>query len=437
MSQDAKPVGPILFVCVSGPDQGKRLALTEREAVVGRSAQCELLSDDPDVAERHAVFQISNNQPGYRALESAAVFVDGQRSAAGSIAPQQQLRMGRSLWQLSTPGSGPGLTGWIETIGDRISEVAGMEKIQGFDLRTMFSEVFRKRTDEEVETYFTVGTGVTTPDLLAVDTSWPRPWVFLQTFAVSLIAYLGFVFAVNEFDNPKLIPGLIMTGTFLIPFSVMILFFEVNVLRNVSVYQITKLLLLGGILSLILSLFLFQWTNLDSWLGAMSAGIVEETGKAAALLLVINKPKYRWTLNGLLFGAAVGTGFSAFESAGYAFLNIWDYGARAMMSVITTRGLLSILGLHVIWTSMVGAALWRVRGDQRFRFEMLKDPRFLRVFGLAVAIHMLWNSPIPPAFNLKYIALGFVAWIVNLSLIQDGLKQIRQEQEKLRPRPQP
>jgi RsiW-degrading membrane proteinase PrsW (M82 family) len=51
----------------------------------------------------------------------------------------------------------------------------------------------------------------------------------------------------------------------------------------------------------------------------MSAGIIE-IGKTAALFLVIYKykKKYRWTLNRLLFGAAVGTGFSAFESAGYA-----------------------------------------------------------------------------------------------------------------------
>ena len=77
-----------------------------------------------------------------------------------------------------------------------------------------------------------------------------------------------------------------------------------------------KLFLLGGITSLIFSLFLFKWTNLISWMGAMSGGIVEETGKAAALFLIINNLKYRATLNGLLFGAAVGAGFAAFESSG-------------------------------------------------------------------------------------------------------------------------
>jgi hypothetical protein len=33
-------------------------------------------------------------------------------------------------------------------------------------------------------------------------------------------------------------------------------------------------------------------------------------------------------------------------------------------------------------------------------------------------------------FYLKYIALGFVAWVVNLGLIQVGLKEIRDAQQQ-------
>ena len=313
--------------------------------------------------------------------------------------------------------------------------MAGVERIEGFSARDMFSEVFRSRTDEEVEEYFTVGTPATTPPLEQVETNWPKPWVFFKTFTLSVIVYLAFVFAMKEFNNPKLIPALIMTGmtgAFLIPVSVLIFFFEMKVVRNVSLYEVVKLVLLGGVISLILSLFLFKWTDLSSWLGAMSAGIVEEVGKAAALLLVVNNLKYRWTLNGLLFGAAVGTGFSAFESAGYALLSGLNYGQEAMLNIITLRGLLSMLGLHVIWTSMVGAAIWRVRGTRSFTFEMVREPRFLRVFLLAVGLHMIWNAPFTLPSYLKYIALGFVAWVMNLGLIQVGLNEIREAQQQAR-----
>src|SRR5262249_19783234 len=258
----------------------------------------------------------------------------------------------------------------------------------------MFSEVFGRHTDEEVEEYFTVGTASATPPLLEVNASWPKPWVFFRMFTLSALVYIGFVFAFREFQNPLMIPGLIMVGSFLIPFSILVFFFEVNVVRNVPLYQVLKLLLLGGILALILSLFLFRVTNLASWLGAVSAGIVEEIGKTAALFLVIRKLKYRWTLNGMLFGAAVGTGFAIFESAGYAFILGSQGGADAMLRNITLRGVLSIFGGHVLWTAAVGAALWKVRGDRKFSLLMLTDPRFLRVLGLAAAMHMLWNFPL-------------------------------------------
>ena len=102
--------------------------------------------------------------------------------------------------------------------------MAGVEHIQGFDARDMFSEVFRSRKDDDVEDYFAVGTSSTTPPLTAVDTNWPKPWAFFKTFTLSVIVCLAFVFAVQEFHNPKLVPGLIMTGAFLIPMSLLIFF---------------------------------------------------------------------------------------------------------------------------------------------------------------------------------------------------------------------
>jgi len=417
----------VFFLCISGPDQGKRIALHDGEVVIGRASLCDVLSDDPDVAERHVTLVLKEGRLACCSVEGA-LFLDGHRVTDTPVMPKQQLRIGRSLWQLMVQDS-PGTSRWIGDLSDRISSVAGVEKLQGFDARDMFSEVLRPRTDDEIEEYFTVGTPSTTPPLEAVSTDWPKPWLFFKTFTLSALLYLAFVFGVQEFRNDNLIPGLIMTGTFLIPLSLLIFFFEMNVLRNVSLYQVVKLFMFGGITSLILSLFLFKWTNLYGWMGAMSAGLVEETGKAAALCLVINKQKYRSTLNGLLFGAAVGAGFSAFESSGYALRIGLQGGLSVMLDNITLRGVLSMFG-HIVWTSMVGAALWRVRGEQAFRVDMLRDPRFLRVFGLAIGLHMIWNSPFDLPFYTKYLILGFIAWVVNLGLIQAGLQEVRGLQQR-------
>jgi len=311
-------------------------------------------------------------------------------------------------------------------LSGHLTTFAGVEKLEGFNLKDLFSEVFRKHSKDEIEDYFIVGTKKTTPPLNQVDTGWPKPWMFFRTFLSALVIYMLFLWAWDHFKNSNLIPGLIMVGSFAVPISTLLFFFEINAPRNFSLYQVIRLLFLGGILSLIFSLFLFQLTDYFGLglLGASLAGLVEEPGKLFALLTVAGIAKYRYKLNGLLFGAAVGTGFAAFESAGYAFRFLLRHGDDAMSNVILVRGMLSPFG-HIAWTAMVGGALWRVKGDKKFSFKMLTDLGFLRVLAVAAVLHMLWNSPIELPFYGKYVILGVAAWIVVLGIAQEGLKEIR------------
>lgn len=333
------------------------------------------------------------------------------------------------------PTSGPEPPGLLERLSERVTSAAGLDKLQGFSASAMFGEVFKRRTLEETEDHLIVGTRRTTPDLAAVDATWPRPWLFFKAFALTAVVYALFVFGWNQFENLNLIPGLIMVGSLAVPMTLLIFFFETNVVRNVSLYQVLRMVLLGGVLSLIVSLFGFRLTNLSATLGAPAAGIIEETGKAAALLLVIQQRRYAWILNGMLFGAAVGTGFAVFESAGYAFrLGVLSANSsEVMFAIIQKRALLSIFGGHTLWTALVGAALWRSRDDRPFDFSMLGDVKFLRVFAVAVAVHMLWNAPFELPFRTKEVALGFVAWVTALSLLQAGLRQVKAAQAKIVP----
>jgi RsiW-degrading membrane proteinase PrsW (M82 family) len=217
-----------------------------------------------------------------------------------------------------------------------------------------------------------------------------------------------------------------MMGAFAIPISLVIFFFETNAPRNVSIYQVIKLMLTGGVLALLATLLISTVIagSTANVLGALLIGVAEETGKVLALMLVINKVRYRWTLNGLLFGSAVGAGFAGFESAGYSFgALLQNESAAPMLQSIVMRGLLAPGG-HIVWTGLCGAALWKVKGNERFRTSMLQDMRFLRVFGLAIVLHGMWDMPINLPFFLKYIALTIIAWIAVLSFIQDGLKQL-------------
>lgn len=125
----------------------------------------------------------------------------------------------------------------------------------------------------------------------------------------------------------------------------------------------------------------------------------------------------------------MGAGFAVFESAGYALRILILGGPDAMFENLWLRGVLAPGG-HVAWTAMVGAALWRVRGNRPINLETLQDFRFLRVLALAMALHMAWNAPLELPYYGKQIALTVLAWMAILGFVQSGVKQVREEQEK-------
>jgi RsiW-degrading membrane proteinase PrsW (M82 family) len=433
-----------LLLCVSGPDVGKRFVVDSGARILGRSGACHVPSDDPEVAPEHLVFTMMAGRPTFE-TRGTDVYLDGQPVTRGKLRQGQQLRIGRSIWQVADEDAAQQFAGWLGRIGGHLSAAAGVGKIEGFSPSKMFSDVFRKRRDEEIEDYVVVGTPANTPAVTEISNEWPRPWLFARAATLSILAYLGFLFAASNWENVNLLPGLIIVGAFAIPFSVLVLFLELNVPRNVSLYQVVKLLLLGGVLSLIVALVLFDVTaKVGSWAGPMIAGPVEETAKVLALLLVVRRLRYRWTLNGLLFGATVGCGFAAFETAGYALTfglqgllhGLEDgQGYARMLDGITkitnVRGALTICGSHIVYTAISGAALWRVRGQRRFQFAMLGDIRFLRLFAFSVGLHVLWNSPIPDTFYIKYAVIGLVGWTLVIALVNDGMRQIRTAKEEL------
>lgn len=149
-------------------------------------------------------------------------------------------------------------------------------------------------------------------------TAWPRPCFFLRVLAFLTVLYAAFYVSFERFGNIRLIPGLIIMGSLAIPLATVILVFDLNVPRNVSFNRVLMLVASGGVVSLFVSLVGFSVSKLD-WLGASSAGIVEEIGKLLGVILVARSFKGKYILNGLLFGASVGAGFACVESAGYAF----------------------------------------------------------------------------------------------------------------------
>lgn len=313
----------------------------------------------------------------------------------------------------------------FQDASDLITSKLGLEKIEGFSLASFFSEVFKKHDPNEVENLFTVGSMLTTPSLHKSMGELPSPWLFFRVLVGAIIVYSLFLISWHEYKNINVIPGLIIVGSFAVPFSVLILFYEINTPKNVSIVKVIQLLVSGGALSILISLLLFEVTPFFGIFGAPAAGLIEEVGKLLTVLLalrLISIERYKYRINALLFGAAVGAGFAAFESAGYA-LRIGLSNAQAMLDNITLRGAMSPFA-HIVWTAIATSAYWIARKDHPDFISTIKSRKFLLLFSVPVGLHFLWNTNFEGPFLIKFWILGFIAWVVVISLIQSALKEI-------------
>ncbi|MVM30888.1 PrsW family intramembrane metalloprotease [Spirosoma sp. HMF4905] len=434
-----------VFECVSGADTGRSAVLMPQvRLVIGRSPQSNIPLTDPQAANEHLSILFDGQHVYFQTMGTQLAELNGKMVSTGELSPAGDLRIGTSHWRLifknnptspspANPFSGIDFSNSV----NRISTLTGVDTLDSdFSLKTVFAKVSEKRSDEDIESAFTVGTRQTTPVVGTIASHWPQPWLFVRFGGSALLVFVGLYLAVTQFQNELLIPGLLFVGSFAVPFASLIFFWEMNAPQNVSLYQTIKLLFSGGLVSLMISLFFFSnIAFLETFLGASSAGIVEESGKLLTVLVLMrNKNQYHWILNGLLFGAAVGTGFAAFESSGYAFVVLLREGFGQAVSNIFLRGVLAPFS-HVVWTAITAAAVWRVKGQRPFDWDMLKDKGFLRTFIAVILLHMIWNAPfevpiLPYIWFLptKQLILGTISWIMVLGIIQSGLKQIKNAQ---------
>jgi len=349
------------------------------------------------------------------------------------LAPVEVPKIAEQVKSSNTEAASTDAKNFFSKVGDKLGTIAQTEQIELSSVKSLFAEVFTKHSAEDLESHFAVGLPTTTPTIADIRVQL-RPWVFVRALLFFAIAFFLLWIGWNEYQNPNLIPGIIFIGSFAFPISFLIFFFECNLPRNISFFTIVKLFIWGGILGMLVTLFLSDNDfGLGQILGASVASITEEPAKLAAVLILSRSHKYKWTLNGLCLGAAVGAGFAAFESAGYAlrFL-MMSNSADVMLDVIYLRGLLSPFG-HVIWTAIVAGALWRVKEGKPFEFNMLLKEKFLRPALIAVVLHFVWNCPLPGLlpFLSGYLLLGVVGWIVVFGLLFGAIKEIRDAQAEL------
>lgn len=264
---------------------------------------------------------------------------------------------------------------------------------------------------------------------MAQNTFMPQPrrksgW--LHVLWVGIVLFLITALVLMLTGNPNLYPTVIMIGNFLIPVVFVVFLYDHQHLSSLTPEIITKSFVVGGVLGvlgasvlegLLLPLISGPGAGL-SLTGGIVVGLIEEGCKLLAVLFLARHMKHTEAIDGLLLGAAVGMGFAALESTGYAFTTFLVSKGHVGASLFTTvlRGLFAPFG-HGVWTAIVSAVLFRQSAPNRFRITGLVILTYIFVS----LLHGLWDGLpntvyliIPPGIPIPLISLviGIIGIIV-------------------------
>ena len=215
-----------------------------------------------------------------------------------------------------------------------------------------------------------------------------RMW--LRIFLVGLALWVATVVVIFLTGNPNLIPTLVLLGSFLVPVTFVAWAFGRRGTGELTAGLVFSTFLTGGVLGVLGASVLEAYLLRPSpWL-FFGVGLIEEAVKLVALMVLTRHLQTRSLRDGMILGAAVGFGFAAFESAGYAFTALFTVDGLSIIQLVQTeliRGLLAPVG-HGLWTAILGGILFATSRHGRFT---ITGKLILAYLGVSI-LHGLWNS---------------------------------------------
>jgi len=215
-----------------------------------------------------------------------------------------------------------------------------------------------------------------------------KPWV--QILGVGVLLFVVTEQALRITDNPNFFPTVILLGSFVVPITFVVYFYEHVKHREISMPLLTACFLVGGVVGLVAAGFLeFGTLRTMNYASLFAIGLIEESVKLIFPLAMFIGWRYRHEADGLLFGIAAGMGFAALETMGYGLVAFVQSGGNidVLQQVLIIRGFLSPAG-HASWTGFFCAVLWREREKKG---HIAINGKVIGAFLIAVILHALWN----------------------------------------------
>jgi RsiW-degrading membrane proteinase PrsW (M82 family) len=236
-----------------------------------------------------------------------------------------------------------------------------------------------------------------------------RQW--LRIFVVGLALWIATGVVIFLTRNPALVPTLVLLGSFLVPVTFVSWAATRRDTGQVTVGLLFSTFLAGGVLGILAASVLESYLLRPSALLFLGVGLIEEAVKLAALAILTRGLTVRTVRDGMILGAAVGFGFSALESAGYAFIALFTSQGLSVIQVVETqilRGVVAPVG-HGLWTAILGGVLFSASTRDHFVVGLRL---FLAYLGVSV-LHALWDSMHAIALLLTLVLTGAQSYRIS------------------------
>lgn len=311
---------------------------------------------------------------------------------------------------------------------------------EGIKWKDILSESKQKHSKEELEYAFTAGmltNRATEADMLR---KWHKPWVFRRVaiYGISLVAFVYAVFFFLAYIGGLVPIAELLTvfiPPFVIPLAIVIFLWELNIPKNITIIDVLSTFVIGGILSIVLSMVINTFVLKQYAEISIFAGLSEEPGKFLAALLFLAyfslvKKKRIYGMTGVIIGAAVGAGFSAFETVQYVFngemeIFLSSYLFGGGIGVMIER-LIGSFGNHTLFCAMyTGCFALALSKKKRFSPVGFFNGSFWLYFVMTIFMHAIWNGiTIPFVDKIFCIAQVLVQWYFFLKIVTKCLNQM-------------